>query len=54
MLVAVPLAFQQQGTIVHLDRQMPISPQSVVCVCGSFPQWQLESEFDESGCKVCS
>lgn len=30
MLVAVPLAFQQQAAIVHLDRQMPISPQSVV------------------------
>lgn len=29
MLVAVPLAFQQQAAIVHLDRQMPISPQSV-------------------------
>lgn len=28
MLVAVPLAFQQQAAIVHLDRQMPISPQS--------------------------
>lgn len=30
MLVAVPLVFQQQAAIVHLDRQMPISPQSVV------------------------
>lgn len=30
MLVAVPLAFQQQACIVHLDRQMSILPQSVV------------------------
>lgn len=30
MLVAVPLAFQQEAAIVHVDRQMPILPQLVV------------------------
>lgn len=30
MLVAVPLAFQQQAAIVHADRQMPISLRSAV------------------------
>lgn len=29
MLVAVPLAFQQQAAFVHVDRQMPILPQLV-------------------------
>lgn len=28
MLVAVPLAYQQQAAVVHMNRQMPISPQS--------------------------
>lgn len=40
MLVAVPLAFQQQAAVVPVDRQMPILAQSVAygfipkCVVG--------------------